>query len=181
MKKVLAFSGSFSSDSINNKLVKLAKSYANALDVSVIRLSDFEAPIYSKERETVDGIPESIKRLRSLFDEADGFILSTPEYNSSIPGGLKNTLDWLSRMEGKTFQDKPVLLMSATPGGRGGQSVLGHLSATIPFWGAKLIGPFSLPVFKENFLNDQLNEPFDSALKSKVKELEEAILADSGS
>lgn len=181
MKKVLAFSGSFSSDSINHKLVNLAISYGNALDVRVIRLSDYEAPIYSKEREAIDGIPESIKRLRSLFDEADGFILSTPEYNSTIPGGLKNTIDWLSRTGGKTFQEKPVLLMAATPGGRGGQSVLGHLSAVIPFWGAKLIGPFSLPVFQENFLVDRLKEPFDSELKSKIKELEEAILADSDS
>ena len=126
-------------------------------------------------------IPEPIQELRKLFDDADGFILSTPEYNSSIPGGLKNTFDWLSRTGGKTFQEKPVLLMAATPGGRGGQSVLGHLSAVIPFWGAQLIGPFSLPVFHENFLGKGLKEPFGSELKSKTKELEAAILADSDS
>ena len=84
-------------------------------------------------------------------------------------------MDWLSRMEGKIFQDKLVLLMAATPGGRGGQSVLGHLAAIIPFWGAKLVGPFSLPMFQENFKGDSLSEPFDSELKSKIQELESAI------
>ena len=178
MKQILAFSGSMSADSINDKLVNYAAAQVNSAEVRVIRLSEFEAPLYSKEREAEGGIPEPIRQLRKLFDEADGFIISTPEYNSSMPAGFKNTIDWLSRMEGKTFQDKPVLLMAATPGGRGGQSVLGHLSAIIPFWGAKLVGPFSLPVFQENYNGDSVNEPFDSELKSKVQELESAIGAD---
>lgn len=178
MNRILAFSGSFSKDSINHKLVSYTARLISNCEVEVIRLSDFEAPLYSKEREADGGIPEPIQQLRKLFDEADGFILSTPEYKRSIPGGLKNTIDWLSRTSGKTFQEKPVLLMTATPGGRGGQSVLGHLSSVIPFWGAKLIGPFSLPVFQDNFLENRLNEPFDSELKSKIKELKDAIAAD---
>lgn len=178
MKQILAFSGSMSADSINDKLVSYAAGQTELSEMKVILLSDFEAPLYSKEREAENGIPEPIQQLRKLFDQADGFIVSTPEYNSSMPAGFKNTMDWLSRMEGKTFQDKPVLLMAATPGGRGGQSVLGHLSAIIPYWGAKLIGPFSLPVFQENYNGDSLNEPFDSDLKSKIKELESAIEAD---
>lgn len=175
MRKILAFSGSMSNDSINHQLVKCASSLIENANVEVIRLSDFEVPLYSKEREAQSGIPELIQQLREKFDSVDGFILSTPEYNSSVPAGLKNTLDWISRMEGKIFQDKPVLLMSATPGGRGGQSVLGHLSAIIPFWGAKLIGPFSLPVFKDNLQDEVLNEPFHSDLKVHLKKLELAI------
>ena len=145
MKKILSFSGSFSADSINHQLVRYTSSLIKNTDFSIIRLSDFEAPIYRNELEMESGIPVNIKKLRLLFDEADAFIISTPEYNSSVPAGLKNTLDWLSRMEGKIFQDKPVLLMATSPGGRGGQTVLGHLSTVIPFWGAKLVGTFSLP------------------------------------
>ena len=167
-----------STDSINHKLVDYASSRIENIDVNVVRLSDFEAPLYSKEREAENGIPAPIQELRKLFEKADGFMISTPEYNSSMPAGFKNTIDWLSRMEGKIFQDKPVLLMAATPGGRGGQSVLGHLSAIIPFWGAKLIGPFSLPVFHENFKEDSLNQPLDSDLQKLLSELESAILAD---
>ena len=177
MKQILAFSGSMSTDSINHKLVNHAAGLVKTANVNVIRLLDFEARLYSKEREAEGGIPESIQKLRALFEKADGFIISTPEYNSSLPAGFKNTMDWLSRMEGKTFQEKPVLLMSATPGGRGGQSVLGHLSSIIPYWGAKLVGPFSLPTFHENFSGDSMNAPLESELKEKIQELEAAIQA----
>ena len=60
-------------------------------------------------------------------------------------------------------------LMSATPGGRGGQSVLGHLSSIIQYWGAKLVGPFSLPTFHENFGGDSMNAPLESELKEKIQ------------
>ncbi|MCB0754667.1 MAG: NAD(P)H-dependent oxidoreductase [Flavobacteriales bacterium] len=177
MKRILAFSGSLSNSSINHQLVSLAAERIASIEVKTIRLSDFEAPLYTKELEAENGIPEPIKALRLLFDEADGFLISTPEYNSSIPAGFKNTMDWLSRMEGSIFQDKPILLMSATPGKRGGQSVLGHLSGILPFWGAKLVGTFSLPLFRENFSDDSLKESYNSELNTKLKDLESAISA----
>ena len=175
MKKILAFSGSMSSDSINKKLVNYAANSVQNAETTVIRLLDFEAPLYSKEREAELGIPEPIQRLRKLFDAADGFILSTPEYNGSVPAGLKNTLDWISRMEGKIFQEKPVLLMATSPGGRGGKSVLDHLAGVLPYWGAEVIGPFSLPAFQKNFEENSLNEQFDSQLKHLLDNLEKAI------
>lgn len=175
MKKILGFSGSMSADSINQKLVSYAADQINEFELNVIRLSDFEAPLYAKEREAKNGIPAPIQRLRTLFDEADGFIISTPEYNSSLPAGFKNTMDWLSRMEGKIFQDKPVLLMATSPGGRGGKSVLDHLSSIIPFWGAKLVGPFSLPKFNETFTASGLASPFDEELEQLISEFEQAV------
>lgn len=181
MKKVLAFSGSLSSDSINQKLVSLTTNGLINVSFELIQLADYEAPLYAKQREVDNGIPEEIIALRKLFDECDGFIISTPEYNSSIPAGLKNTFDWISRMDGKTFQDKPVLLMSATPGGRGGKSVLDHLSAIIPFWGASEVIRFSLPTFYENFLGNTLAEPFNSELNITIQQFEKVILADSNS
>lgn len=168
MKTILAFSGSLSADSINHRLVEYTASLLPLHRVQVIRLSDFEAPLYRKELETANGIPEGIQRLRKLFDGADAFIVSTPEYNSSIPAGFKNTIDWLSRMEGKVFQQKPVLLMATSMGGRGGRSVLDHLTPIIPFWGAQLIGPFSLPKFGDNFQNEGIVE---AELKSRLNDL----------
>lgn len=165
MKKILAFSGSMSSDSINQQLIEFTVDQITNSDVEVIRLSDFEAPIYSKERESETGIPESIKSLRKKFDESDAYILSTPEYNGSIPGGLKNTLDWISRTEGKIFQDKPLLLMAASPGGRGGQSVLGHLETVVPYWGASSVVTFSFPSFHSNLVDGKMSEELLSTLK----------------
>ena len=177
MKKILAFSGSYSQDSINHKLAEYAGGLMNNVDMSIINLSDYESPFYSKEVESENGIPSSIKALRLLFNNADGFILSTPEYNGSIPAGLKNTLDWVSRMEGKIFQDKPVLLMATSPGARGGLSVLNHLSAVMPFWGAKLVGPFSLPKFGENFIDGEMNSEFKNELNKMLEGLNSSVYA----
>ncbi len=176
MKNILAFSGSFSTDSINHKLVSYATSIVTNANVSVIRLSDFEVPIFRSELEAESGIPLPIQRLRLLFDEGDAFIISTPEYNGSIAAGLKNTLDWISRMEGKIFQGKPVLLMATSPGGRGGQSVLSHLSAVMPFWGAELIGSFSLPKFGENFSDGKISDAeLELQLNELIKKLESRL------
>ena len=177
MKKILSFSGSFSADSINHQLVVYTRSLMKNADLSIIRLTDFEVPIYRNELEKESGIPVNIKKLRLLFDEADAFIVSTPEYNGSIPAGLKNTMDWLSRTGGKIFQDKPVLLMATSPGGRGGQTVLNHLSAVVPFWGAKLVGTLSLPNFGANFLDGklisrELSEELETVLEKLLSELE---------
>lgn len=175
MKKVIAFSGSLSDASINHKLIEYTHSQVTGLDVNVIRLSSYEAPLYSMEREKDGGIPKPIQELRKLFDEVDGFIISTPEYNGSMPAGFKNTIDWISRMEGKIFQDKPVLLMTTSPGGRGGQSVLNHLSSILPFWGAVVVGPFSLPKFNENFTDNGLEQPHASQLQELIREFEQAV------
>ncbi len=177
MKTILAFSGSLSADSINHRLVEYTALQLPTLRVQVIRLSDFEAPLYRKELETASGIPESIQRLRKLFDGADAFIISTPEYNSSIPAGFKNTIDWLSRMEGKVFQQKPVLLMAKSPGPRGGRSVLDHLTPILPFWGANLVGTFSLPKFNENFSDGKIaNHELSAQLNGLIKKIELALV-----
>lgn len=165
MKQILAFSGSMSTNSINHKLVEFTADQVLGAEVKIIRLSDFEAPLYRSEMESELGFPETVVSLRKLFDEADAFIISTPEYNSSIPAGFKNTIDWLSRMEVKVFQNKPVLLMATSPGARGGRSVLDHLSAIMPFWGAQMVGTFSLPKFKEHFTEGILAEPFQQELQ----------------
>lgn len=175
MKKILAFSGSFSEASINHELVKHVASLITTADVNVIRLADYNAPLYVKEIEKSSGVPEAVIELKKLFIEADGFIISTPEYNSSIPGGFKNTIDWLSRTEGSVFQNKPLLLMAASPGGRGGRSVLDHLATIVPFWGANLTGTFSLPRFQENFNNGVTDTQLRGMLEIELKKFEAAL------
>jgi len=95
-------------------------------------------------------------------------------YNSSVPAGFKNTIDWLSRLEGKVFQNKPVLLMCATPGKRGGRSVLEHLSQAMPFWGARLCATFGLPEFHEHFQDGKLAGPWSARLEQSIQLFEGA-------
>jgi len=175
MKVILAFSGSLSSDSINHQLIEYAAPLLEGLDVRTISLRDYPMPLYSRDIER-EGIPETVKQFRALFDAADGFLISVPEYNSSIPAGFKNAVDWLSRTGGKPFQDKPVLLMSATPGGRGGASVQEHLLRVMPFWGAKVVGSFSLPKSGENFKDNSLETPLQYELLDGLRLLSSAVL-----
>lgn len=129
-------------------------------------------PLYSKDIEITEGFPTGTLEMRKRFDNADAFVVSVPEYNSSVPAGFKNAMDWLSRMEGSIFQNKPLLLMAVSPGGRGGASVLQHLSGIIPFWGAKVTGTFSLPRFGDTFKEGRIqDQELDTALKEEIVKL----------
>jgi chromate reductase len=86
-------------------------------------------PIYDGDVET-QGIPAAVTAMGEAIDRADGVIVVTPEYNYSIPGGLKNAIDWLSRLKPQPFIDKPVALESASPGMLGGARAQYHLRQT---------------------------------------------------
>jgi len=151
MNKVLVFAGSNSSVSINQQLAKYTGTLLKDSSFTVIELKDFPAPIFSEDIEKGEGCPETMKALNALFNEHDGFIISLPEYNSSVSPVFKNTVDWISRIERPTFKDKPVLLLSTSNGARGAMTVLAYVESVLPRWGGKVAGAYSLPNFKENF------------------------------
>ena len=140
MSKILAFSGSSSAKSINQRLISHVARRLKEAEVSVIDIRDYPLPVYSIDIEQNEGIPENALKLRALFDGHDGFLIACPEHNGLPPVIFKNLVDWLSRMEGKVFQQKPVLALATSPGPRGGQTVLGILTQLLPRWGAQLVG-----------------------------------------
>lgn len=97
--KILAFAGSTRIDSFNKKLVKIAASGAReaGADVTIIDLRDFQMPTYDEDLERQEGLPTSARKLKDLMLAHQGLLVSSPEYNSSISGVLKNTIDWTSR------------------------------------------------------------------------------------
>ena len=132
--QILAFAGSTRGDSFNKKLVRQALEGAKAsgAEVTYFDLSVYSLPLYDEDLEAKTGIPEAAKRIRGLMKDHDGFLIAAPEYNSSISGVLKNTIDWVSRQDGDdamniAFQGKVVTLMSASPGGLGGMRALRHV------------------------------------------------------
>ncbi|MBA3958398.1 MAG: NAD(P)H-dependent oxidoreductase [Parachlamydiaceae bacterium] len=133
--KILAFAGSLRADSYNKKMVKIALEGAKqaGADVTYIDLKDYPLPIYDQEIEDAQGLPENALKLKKLMWEHDGFLIASPEYNSSISGAFKNMIDWTSRQASKEevylscFIDKLVLLMSASPGQLGGLRGLTHV------------------------------------------------------
>jgi chromate reductase len=126
--KILAFAGSAREASFNKKFVKVAAEYAKkaGAQVTLIDLRDFPMPLMDQDLETKSGIPEHAQRVKDLMATHDAFLISAPEYNSSITPLLKNTLDWASRPSSKTeasmvaYKGKVAALLSASPGALGG-------------------------------------------------------------
>lgn len=175
MGKIIAFSGSNSKNSINQKLIHVAAKMVEFHEVEVLDLRDYDAPLFGVDLEAEKGIPDSMMALREKMREADGFIISTPEHNGSMPSLLKNTIDWLSRINEKVFEDKPTVFLSTSPGPRGGASALGHLVVIMPYRGAHVVGQYSLGSFNEKYINGTLNESSSSEIKKVIHSLEESI------
>lgn len=135
---ILAFAGSTRRESFNKRLVRVAAEGAReaGAEVTLIDLADLPLPLFDQDLEAAEGLPENARRLKELMAEHDGFLISAPEYNSSITGVLKNAIDWASRREGGekplvAFAGKAVALMSASPGGLGGLRGLVHVRAIL--------------------------------------------------
>lgn len=175
MKKVLAFAGSISSTSINKQLAVFAGENLENTEFDSIDLNDFPLPIFSTDAEK-EGFPENAVRFSELLNAYDGFILSLAEHNGSYATGFKNILDWSSRIEKKVFRDKPLLLMAAAPGARGGKNVLNGALGYFPFMGASSISSFSLPNFYDNFKDGKIiDEDLLKQLKNAISEFESAL------
>lgn len=121
MTSIIGISGSWRTGSFNTSLLRACIEAAPAgCDVSEASIKDI--PLYDGDLEREQGIPEVVTFLKERIASADGLLLVSPEYNNSIPGTLKNAIDWLTRPPkdiGRVFGDRPVALMGATPG-RGG-------------------------------------------------------------
>ena len=138
--RILAVSGSFRTGSFNRKLVDLAAAHARSLgaEVDVVDLKALNLPFYDGDVEAA-GLPAPVTELRERLGRAQGLIISSPEYNSSIPGGLKNAIDWVSRPPGRLFQDKWVAMMGATPGMFGTARMQPHLRQVLSSVGAHVL------------------------------------------
>ncbi|WP_299937176.1 NADPH-dependent FMN reductase [uncultured Pelagimonas sp.] len=116
--KLVGISGALRVDSTNTKFVKEAARLFGSAEFS---LADIRFPLYDGDLEQAEGVPETVQSTADLIAAADAIIVSTPEYNKSIPGVLKNAFDWISRVEGNPWQDKPVVIISAAAGRAGGE------------------------------------------------------------
>ena len=113
---LLGISGSLRAGSTNRLLIREAGRHFGGDFVE----ADIRLPLYDGDEEAATGIPEGVVRLADQIAEAEAVVISTPEYNQSLSGGLKNALDWVSRVKGSPWAGKPVALMSAAAGRSGG-------------------------------------------------------------
>jgi chromate reductase len=136
--KILAFAGSTRKESYNKMLVRIAVQGARTAgaDVTALDLRDYPLPLFDQDLEKEAGMPDNGQKLKKMFIEHGGFLISSPEYNSSITAVLKNAIDWVSRpAPGEAplvgFTGKVASLMAASPGALGGLRGLVHLRSIL--------------------------------------------------
>ena len=173
--KIIAFAGSNSTKSINKQLATYASSLFENAQTEILDLNDYEMPLFSVDREAVLGHPKLAQDFLDKLASADYIIVSLAENNGNYSAAFKNLFDWCSRIRNDVFQQKPMLLMASSPGGRGGKRVLEIAEAAFPRYGGDIRATFSLPTFYENFdvENGKIsNTEFDQQLRQIVKDFQ---------
>lgn len=156
---VLVLSASSRTDSLNNKIAHLAagaaKRYGATVDFATMR--DFDSPSYDGDVEAKTGIPTGPQEFKRRLVDSDAFMIASPEYNSSMPGALKNAIDWASRFRPQPFYGKHGLLLSASPSMVGGNRGLWALRVPLEHLGARIFPDmFSLATAHKAFDGDAL-------------------------
>lgn len=169
--KILALSGALRRASYNTALLRAAAALAPAgveLDVRTLH----GIPLYDGDVEA-EGIPEAVTTLREAIRAADALLIATPEYNNSIPGVLKNGLDWLSRPSGegaKLFGGRPTALLGATPGGFGTVQSQDALLSVLRTFGSDFWMAGRLLVSRAGSAFDDRGELVDDKLRGQLQQ-----------
>jgi chromate reductase len=166
--RILAVSGSSRSESLNTALLREAARLAPA--GAEVELWDgiADLPIYGQDLEG-DDVPESVRRLREDWGSADAILFSTPEYNGSVPGGLKNAVDWASRPKGDAaLLNRTVAVVGASTGQFGALWAQQDLRRILGTAGARVVGE-PVPV-------SRAHEGFDEAAVEGVRDVLEALV-----
>jgi NAD(P)H-dependent FMN reductase len=154
--RLLVFGASLRRGSLNDRLASLAAAVVEEKGGVADRaqMADFDCPSYDQDVEREEGIPPGAARFRERLLAADGFVVASPEYNASMPGVLKNVIDWVSRFRPQPFNKKQGLLMSASPSMSGGNRGLWALRVPLEHLGARL--------YPDMFSLAQAHEAFDA-------------------
>jgi chromate reductase len=179
--RLLVFAASLRSGSVNRRLAELAAVTiaANGGEVDRAAMRDFDAPSYDADLQDGDGFPPGAEEFRRRVEACDGFVVAAPEYNASMPGLLKNAIDWVSRFRPQPFNEKYGLLLSASPSMVGGNRGAWALRVPFEHLGARIYPDmFSLAQAHHAFdaegrlANRQLQERFDTNIVNFMDSVE---------
>lgn len=140
MVRVLVFTGSARPGSLNGRLATAAARHLTGAGARVTRagLEDFPVPLYDAALQDVEGVPAHATRLAALIAAHDALVVASPEYNASVPGPVKNLLDWVSRVKPWVTDGLPTLLLAAGPGHGGGRRGQAALRIVLEALGARV-------------------------------------------
>lgn len=155
--RFLVFSASLRAESLNSRLARLAtytiERHGGTADLA--SMADFDAPSYDQDIEQSNGFPPGVEEFRRRVEGTDAFVIASPEYNASMPGVLKNAIDWVSRYRPQPFNARHGLLLSASPSMVGGNRGLWALRVPLEHLGAR--------VFPDMFSLAQAHQALDAA------------------
>jgi chromate reductase, NAD(P)H dehydrogenase (quinone) len=165
--RVLVFAASLRSGSLNERLAALAAAVVQEHGAIADRaaMADFDCPSYDADVERETGVPAGAQRLRDRLVAADAFVIASPEYNASMPGYLKNAIDWASRIRPQPFNGRQGMLLSASPSMAGGNRGLWSLRVPLEHLGAR--------VYPDMFSLAQAHQAFDPAGRIAAPVLQE--------
>ena len=181
--RVLIFGASLRGESLNVKLARLAARSVerHGAQCDFASMAEFDCPGYNGDVEAAEGLPQAAHNLRRRLEQADAFLIASPEYNASMPGMLKNAIDWASRHRPQPFDEKHGLLMSASPSMMGGNRGLWSLRIPLEHLGARVFpNMFSLAQAHKafdaegNIADPQLAIRFDATIKAFLDLVEAA-------
>ena len=171
--KLLAFAATSSRKSINKQLVTYAALQFENADIEILDINDYELPLFSEDREAELGQPELANKFLQKISESDAVIISFAEHNGSYTVAYKNIFDWASRINPKVFQNKPMVMLSTSPGPGGASSVLAAATNSAPYFDGDVKASVSVPSFYDNFdmeqarfTNDEVNKELLNALNT---------------
>jgi len=168
----LVFSASLRAGSLNTRLATLAAAAIERHEgkADLVPMSAFDCPSYSQDAQAA-GFPRGATELHNRLEANDGFVIASPEYNGSMPGAVKNVIDWVSRFRPQPFNTRHALLLSASPSMGGGNRGLWALRVPLEHLGARVYPDmFSLAQAHQafdaqgNIANQQLADRFDQTI-----------------
>jgi chromate reductase len=153
--RFLVFSASLREESLNSQLARLAAETIerNGGIVDYASFREFDVPSFDQDVEDNEGFPTAADEFRRRLEGSDAFVIASPEYNASMPGVLKNAIDWVSRYRPQPLNERHGLLMSASPSMAGGNRGLWSLRVPLEHLGA--------PIFPDMFSLAQAHQALD--------------------
>ena len=167
--KLLAFAASLKRESLNRKVIELAAGLARegGAEVDLADFHEFDMPLYNADVQAKSGFPEGAQELGRRIERADGLMISSPEYNYSMPGTLKNAVDWVSRMKPMPLRGKHGFLLAASTSLVGGTRGLWALRVPLEGLGVTL--------YPDMFALAQAQQAFDELGRLKDPEIQERL------
>ncbi len=167
--RLLVFSASLREGSLNSRLAELARAVVREKggEVDAAHMADFDAPSYNRDVQDESGLPPGAERFRERLEASDAFVISSPEYNASVPGLLKNAIDWVSRFRPQPFDQRHGLLLSASPSMAGGNRSLWTLRIPFEHLGAR--------IYPDMFSLARAHDAFDAEGRIADPQLQERL------